>query len=39
LLLPLLLHAGIGKSTLLGLISGTLQPTKGHITRNPKVGL
>jgi ABC-type branched-subunit amino acid transport system ATPase component len=30
--------AGIGKSTLLGLISGTLEPVKGHITRNPKVG-
>jgi ABC-type polysaccharide/polyol phosphate transport system ATPase subunit len=29
--------AGIGKSTLLGLISGTLEPVKGHITRNPKV--
>eukprot|EP00197_Chlamydomonas_leiostraca_P008797 CAMPEP_0202864636 /NCGR_PEP_ID=MMETSP1391-20130828/4798_1 /ASSEMBLY_ACC=CAM_ASM_000867 /TAXON_ID=1034604 /ORGANISM="Chlamydomonas leiostraca, Strain SAG 11-49" /LENGTH=767 /DNA_ID=CAMNT_0049544399 /DNA_START=78 /DNA_END=2381 /DNA_ORIENTATION=- len=30
---------GIGKSTLLGLISGHLQPTQGHITRNPKVRL
>lgn len=30
---------GIGKSTLLGLISGTLEPTHGHITRNPKVRL
>jgi hypothetical protein len=29
---------GIGKSTLLGLISGALEPVKGHITRNPKVG-
>ena len=28
---------GIGKSTLLGLISGTLQPTAGHVYRNPKV--
>lgn len=28
---------GIGKSTLLGLISGELQPTKGHVYRNPKV--
>ena len=30
---------GIGKSTLLGLISGTLTPTKGHVYRNPKVRL
>jgi ABC-type polysaccharide/polyol phosphate transport system ATPase subunit len=30
--------AHAGKSTLMGLISGHLQPTKGHITRNPKVG-
>jgi ABC-type nitrate/sulfonate/bicarbonate transport system ATPase subunit len=29
--------AGIGKSTLLNLIGGTLEPTIGHITRNPKV--
>ena len=29
--------AGIGKSTLLNLISGILEPTVGHITRNPKV--
>lgn len=29
--------AGIGKSTLLNLIAGTLEPTKGHIARNPKV--
>ena len=29
--------AGIGKSTLLGLISGTLEPTSGHITRNSSV--
>lgn len=29
---------GIGKSTLLGLISGELEPTKGHVFRNPKVG-
>lgn len=29
---------GIGKSTLLGLISGELQPTRGHVYRNPKVG-
>jgi energy-coupling factor transporter ATP-binding protein EcfA2 len=29
---------GIGKSTLLGLISGALEPVTGHITRNPKVG-
>ena len=28
--------AGIGKSTLLGLISGQLEPIKGNITRNPK---
>jgi len=28
---------GIGKSTLLNLISGTLEPTQGHIFRNPKV--
>lgn len=27
---------GIGKSTLLGLISGHLQPTTGYVTRNPK---
>ena len=32
-------HAGIGKSTLLGLISGQLEPTRGTVTRNPKVGL
>jgi hypothetical protein len=31
------LCAGIGKSTLLGLIAGTLEPTQGTITRNPKV--
>ncbi|KAL4853778.1 ABC transporter F family member 3 [Chlorella vulgaris] len=30
---------GIGKSTLLGLISGELEPTKGHVFRNPKVRL
>ncbi|KAL4442757.1 hypothetical protein ABPG77_006751 [Micractinium sp. CCAP 211/92] len=30
---------GIGKSTLLGLISGELQPTRGHVYRNPKVRL
>ena len=30
---------GIGKSTLLGLISGTLEPTKGHVYNNPKVRL
>jgi hypothetical protein len=30
---------GIGKSTLLGLIGGTLEPTRGHIYRNPKVRL
>ncbi|KAG1664619.1 hypothetical protein FOA52_004494 [Chlamydomonas sp. UWO 241] len=30
---------GIGKSTMLSLISGALEPTKGHITRNPKVRL
>ncbi|GAX81005.1 hypothetical protein CEUSTIGMA_g8440.t1 [Chlamydomonas eustigma] len=30
---------GIGKSTMLGLISGQLEPTSGHITRNPKVRL
>ena len=29
---------GIGKSTLLGLISGHLEATTGQITRNPKVG-
>jgi len=28
---------GIGKSTLLNLISGGLEPTSGHIQRNPKV--
>ena len=28
---------GIGKSTLLGLISGELEPTRGHVHRNPKV--
>lgn len=28
---------GIGKSTMLGLISGTLEPTKGFIHRNSKV--
>ena len=33
----ILLSAGIGKSTLLSLISGHLEPTKGTITRNPKV--
>lgn len=27
---------GIGKSTLLNLISGVLQPTLGHVTRNPR---
>ncbi len=32
-----LLLAGIGKSTLLNLIGGSLEPTKGTITRNPKV--
>jgi ATP-binding cassette subfamily F protein 3 len=30
---------GIGKSTLLGLISGTLEPTKGRVYKNPKVRL
>lgn len=30
---------GIGKSTLLGLISGTLEPTSGRVYRNPKVRL
>ncbi|KAL4515714.1 hypothetical protein Ndes2437B_g07137 [Nannochloris sp. 'desiccata'] len=30
---------GIGKSTLLGLISGTLEPTKGRVYRNPKLRL
>jgi hypothetical protein len=30
---------GIGKSTLLGLISGELAPTRGHVYRNPKVRL
>ena len=34
-----LYHAGIGKSTLLGLISGQLEPMRGTVTRNPKVGL
>jgi ATPase subunit of ABC transporter with duplicated ATPase domains len=29
---------GIGKSTLLGLISGELAPTRGHVYRNPKAG-
>jgi hypothetical protein len=33
------LRAGIGKSTLLGLISGTLEPTDGHVSRNPRVRL
>ncbi len=33
------LPAGIGKSTLLNLIGGTLQPTKGHITRNAKASV
>lgn len=28
---------GIGKSTLLNLISGGLEPTSGHVTRSPKV--
>jgi hypothetical protein len=28
--------AGIGKSTLLNLIAGALEPSKGHIARNPK---
>ncbi|KAK9806400.1 hypothetical protein WJX73_002265 [Symbiochloris irregularis] len=28
---------GIGKSTLLGLMSGTLQATNGNVARNPKV--
>jgi energy-coupling factor transporter ATP-binding protein EcfA2 len=28
---------GIGKSTLLGLISGELEPTRGHVQRNSKV--
>jgi energy-coupling factor transporter ATP-binding protein EcfA2 len=32
-----LCSAGIGKSTLLGLISGTLEATKGRITRNSSV--
>ena len=30
---------GIGKSTMLGLISGTLQPTRGYVFRNPKLRL
>ena len=30
-------YAGIGKSTLLNLISGGLEPTEGAIVRNPKV--
>ena len=34
---PALLRAGIGKSTLLGLIQGTLEATAGHITRNATV--
>lgn len=29
--------AGIGKSTLLGLISGTLNPVDGHVSRNSGV--
>lgn len=29
--------AGIGKSTLLKLISGELEPTEGHISRSPQV--
>jgi ATP-binding cassette subfamily F protein 3 len=28
---------GIGKSTLLGLIAGTLEPVTGHVTRNHQV--
>lgn len=28
-----------GKSTLLGLISGELEPTRGHVYRNPKASL
>jgi len=28
---------GIGKSTLLNLIAGSLEPVKGHVQRNPKV--
>ena len=31
-----MLGAGIGKSTLLGLIGGTLEPSTGHINRNPR---
>lgn len=30
---------GIGKSTLLGLISGALEPTRGYVQRNPGVRL
>ena len=32
-------RAGIGKSTLLNLISGTLKPSQGHITINPSARL
>lgn len=28
---------GVGKSTLLGLVSGALQPTSGRVTRSPKL--
>ena len=31
------LRPGIGKSTLLGLISGSLDEVKGYITRNPQI--
>ena len=34
---PLCHCAGIGKSTLLGLIAGSLEPTSGHIDRNSSV--
>jgi hypothetical protein len=38
LLLPLMLLCLLLHSTLLGLISGHLEPTSGYITRNPEVG-
>ena len=38
-MIPEWLGAGIGKSTLLGLINGGLEATKGTITRNPRVRL
>ena len=28
---------GVGKSTLIGLLSGTLEPTRGHVARNTRI--